>query len=398
MPSPRRLEEGFLGKGKPHRKNEGSRIMNFVSPQNARVSRPTNLAGFGLLVLLCTLPSATMAGQNPVPQSSDSIATAPATALLEGQPSDSQSLSTISGRILDQSGTPVGGAHVTLSREGETQDREVITDDDGKFFFADVAPGLVRVTVTSEGLAPQTLYESLIAGRTYIIPDITLTVATQMTEVHVGVTPAEQAEDEVKEEEKQRMFGVVPNFFVTYEPHPVPLTAKMKFELAWKSASDPFTLSAVGAVAGIEQAGNQWRGYGQGASGYAKRYGASYGDVFVGTYIGSAVLPSLFKQDPRYFYKGTGSKRSRFLHALASSVICKGDNAKLEPNFSNIGGALATGGLASLYYPGSNRNAGRVVLSTALIRVGETAVANVFQEFFIRKVTPSERSSTPDQP
>ena len=372
--------------------------MNFDSRKNGGIFSRTSLLGLTLCVLLWTLPPAAKAAQNPASQSPDSIATDSLTKAFEAQQSNMPSPGTISGRIMDQSGAPVGGARVTLAREGQSKEAEVITDDDGRFFFADVAPGLVQLTVTSEGLAPQTFYETLNAGQTYIVPDITLTIATQMTEVHVGVTPAELAQDEVKEEEKQRVFGVIPNFYVSYDPHPVPLRAKMKFELAWKSASDPFTLSAVGAVAGIEQATNQWRGYGQGVSGYAKRYGASYGDVFAGTYIGSAVLPSLFKQDPRYFYKGTGSKRSRLLHALASSIICRGDSGRPEPNYSNIGGALATGGLANLYYPASERNGARVVLSTALIRIGETAVAGVFQEFFIRKVTPNLPASASTQP
>lgn len=383
---------------KQDRKYEGSQVMNYDPQRNGRLPTRRSLVELGLLVLLCSLPFAAKAGQNPAPLPSDSISTGSVARTLEGQQSALQSSGTISGRVIDQSGSAVGGARVTLTREGDSQNREVTTDDDGRFAFADVAPGLVQVTVTSEGLASQTLYEPLDVGQTYIIPDITLAIATQMTEVHVGVTPAELAQDEVKAEEKQRMFGVIPNFFVTYESHPVPLTTKLKFELARKSASDPFTLGAVGAVAGIEQAGNQWRGYGQGVGGYAKRYGASYGDVFVGTFIGSAALPSLLKQDPRYFYQGKGSKRSRFLHAFKGAVICRGDNGRSEPNYSNIGGAFATGALANLYYPASQRNGARVVVSTALIRIGETAVANVFQEFFVAKVTPSLRTRSSTQP
>lgn len=373
-------------------------MMNFDCQQNSRALKRASLVVLSVAALLCTLSSAAKAGQDPA-TASDSLASGSvASASLQGLQSDLQLSGTITGRVIDQSGAPVGGAHVTLGREGQTQDREVITDDEGRFLFSAVAPGLAQLTVTSEGLATQTLYETLNAGQAYIVPDITLTIATQVTQVVVGVTPAEQAEDEVKEEEKQRMFGVVPNFFVTYEPHPVPLTAKMKFELAWKSSSDPFTLSAVGAVAGIEQAGHQWKEYGQGASGYAKRYGASYADVFAGTYIGSAVLPSVLKQDPRYFYKGTGSKPSRLLHALAGAVICRGDNGRSEPNYSNIGGAFATGALANVYYPASQRSGAKVVLSTALIRIGETAVANVFQEFVVRKVTPDLPDRAPAQP
>lgn len=371
--------------------------MNFDSQQDGLFLR-IGLAALGLWVLLCALPSAAKAQQNPAPQSPDSFAVGSAMETFEGPQADPQSSGSIAGKVIDQSGIPVGGAHVTMAREGQTRHREAITDGDGRFFFSDVAPGHVQLIVTSEGLATQTLFEEVNAGQACVIPDVTLAVATQLTEIRVGVTPGELADDEVKKEETQRVFGVIPNFYVSYDAHPVPLTTKLKFELAWKSASDPFTLGAIAAVAGIEQTGNQWRGYGQGVGGYAKRYAASYGDAFAGTYIGGAVLPSLLKQDPRYFYKGTGSKRSRLLHALASAVICKGDNGKLEPNYSNIGAAFATGGLANLYYPANQRNGARVVLWTALIRVGETAVANVFQEFFARKVTPNLGARAPAQP
>ena len=163
-----------------------------------------------------------------------------------------------------------------------------------------------------------------------------LTIATQVTEVHVGLTPDELAEVQIKDQEKQRVLGFIPNFYVSYVPNAAALSSKRKFELAWKSASDPVTFAAVGFVAGLDQAGDRWGAYGQGAQGYAKRFGATYADVFVGTFIGSAALPSLLKQDPRYFYKGTGTKRSRILYALANSVICKGDNGRWQANYSSI--------------------------------------------------------------
>lgn len=353
-----------------------------------------------ILILLLATMSAPAKGQQAPPGQAGDTGTGNSTATQDvfSAQKNVQMPGSIGGKVIDQSGAAVGGARVTLVREGQSQTQEAMTDDDGQFSFANVAPGPFQLTVTSPGLAPQTLDETLSAGQAYTLPDVMLVVATQVTEVHVGVTPAELAEDEVKEQEKQRMFGIIPNFFVTYEPHPHPLTAKLKFELAWKSVSDPFTLSAVGAVAGIEQANNQWKSYGQGASGYAKRYGASYADVLAGTYIGSAVLPSILKQDPRYFYKGRGSKRSRLLHALASAIICKGDNGRSEPNFSNIGGAFATGALANTYYPSTQRSGARVLFSIALIRIGETAVANVFQEFLVPKVTPNLPTRSPAEP
>lgn len=357
----------------------------------------SSLLCLGACVLVGAWPGLAQTQQGAAAETAASSA-ASNSETLQSQQSDAQALGTIRGKVIDQSGAAIGGARVSLSVEGQSENLQAITDDDGQFFFGGLAPGTVGLTITSPGLTPQTLYETLRPGQADVLADVVLTVATQVTEVRVGVPPAELATDEVKAEEKQRVFGLIPNFFVTYEPHPVPLSTKLKFELAWKSASDPFTLGAIGAVAGIEQASKQWKGYGQGAGGYAKRYGASYTDVFAGTFIGSAVLPSVLKQDPRYFYKGHGSKRSRLLHALSSAVITRGDNGRLEPNYSNIGGAFATGGLANLYYPSNQRNGARVVVSTALIRIGETAVAGVFQEFFSSKVTPNVSTRLSTQP
>jgi hypothetical protein len=368
--------------------------------QSLGLGRPL-VIGLSILAFLgLALPAAVRSQQEPAAQSPANPSSAPTQAddSASAQQSGPQTLGTIRGKVVDQSGAAISGARVALSREDQAQELQTETDDNGLFFFASLAPGLLQLTFSSEGLTGQAIYETLSAGESLTVPDVVLIVATQVTEVRVGVTPVEKAEDEVQAEEKQRIFGLIPNFYVTYDPHPVPLTPKLKFRLAWKSSVDPFTLLAIGAVAGAEQAGNQWRGYGQGAQGYAKRYGASYGDVFGGTFIGGAVLPSLLKQDPRYFYQGTGSKKSRILHALASSVVCRGDNGKLEPNYSNIGGAFAAGGLANLYAPPGSRSGARLVVSTALIRLGETAVAGIFQELFIRKVTPSLRNGTPDQP
>ena len=98
----------------------------------------------------------------------------------------------------------------------------------------------------------------------------------------------------------------------------------------------------------------------------AKRYGAGYADIVTGTFIGSAILPSLLKQDPRYFYKGTGSTRSRILYAIANSVICKGDNGRWQANYSSILGSLAAGGISNLYYPAQDRNGAGLTFENAL--------------------------------
>ena len=215
-----------------------------------------------------------------------------------------------------------------------------------------------------------------------------MAVATAVTDVEVGLSKTEVAEEQIKVEEKQRVLGVLPNFYVSYIPDAVPLSSKQKFKLAGKTVIDPFTFVFVGGAAGVQQAQNHFREYGQGAQGYGKRYGAGYADMVAGTFIGSAILPSLLKQDPRYFYKGTGSMPSRFLYAIANSVICKGDNGHWQANYSNILGNLAAGGISNLYYPAQDRDGAGLTFENATIGVGASAVANLVQEFVIRKLTP----------
>ena len=274
-----------------------------------------------------------------------------------------------------------------LTPEDQSKKQEMLSGDDGQFSFANIAPGSFQLTVTSEGFTAQTFSGTLHSGEICVVPQIKLVVAPNITVVRVGLTKTEVAEVQIKEEEKQRVLGFMPNFYVSYDPDPAPLNSKQKFELAWKTTVNPVSFGMIGAIAGIQQADNSFSGYGQGAQGYGKRYGAAYADFVAGTYIGSAILPSLLKQDPRYFYKGSGSKRSRILYAVANSVICKGDNGRWQANYSSVLGSLAAGGISNLYYPGTDRGA-ELTFENAGIGIGATAAANVLQEFIVRKLTP----------
>jgi hypothetical protein len=299
---------------------------------------------------------------------------------------------TISGTVVDRSGAAVTGARVTLTRQspnqGQTPSQEILSGDDGQFSFANIAPGPFVLTVTSASFAAQTFSGTLRPGEIYVVPPIQLAVATAVSEVRVTAPTIEIAEVEIAEEEKQRVFGFIPNFYVSYVPNAAPLTSGQKFKLAWKTTIDPVTFVEVGVIAGVGQAQNQFGGYGQGAAGYGRRYGAAYGDFVSGTFIGGAVLPSLLKQDPRYFYKGTGSTRSRALYAIANSVICKGDNGRWQPGYSAILGSIAAGSISNAYYPPNDRGAA-LVFENALIGIGANAAANLFQEFIVKKLTPN---------
>ncbi len=347
-------------------------------------------------------------GQNPqptpVPGSKDQGTAAAAGQLpaqLTAQPPAQQLSGSIRGTIVDPSGAVVAGARVQLTGENQGQQglhREVRSGADGQFAFAGAAPGAFQLTITATGFASQTYSGNLQAGETQTVGPIALNLANAVTEVNVGLSQVEVAEEQIKVEEKQRVLAVIPNFYVTYVPNAAPLDAKQKFSLAWKTVIDPFTFVVVAGAAGVEQWQNHFAGYGQGAQGYGKRFGAGYADTVTGTFIGEAILPSLLKQDPRYFYKGTGSTASRFAYALANALICKGDNGRWQPNYSNIGGSLAAGGLSNLYYPKQDRNGADLTFENAAIGIGATGIANLFQEFIVRKLTRKVPRQAPGNP
>jgi Carboxypeptidase regulatory-like domain len=360
---------------------------------------PQRMVWLGLSVLLFALPG--FAQSQPPPSvpgagSSRPDATATATSVDPDLP-ERQLPGSMSGIIVDETGAAIVGSQVKLTRGDQSKFQEVVSGDDGQFSFDNIAPGPFQLTVASVGFTTQTIAGTLHSGEIFVVPQIKLAIAPNVTVVRVGLTKTEAAEVQIKAEEKQRVLGFMPNFYVNYDPDPVPLNSKQKFELAWKTTVNPASFGIVGAIAGVQQADNSFSGYGQGAQGYAKRYGAAYADFVSGTFIGAAILPSVLKQDPRYFYKGTGSKPSRILYAMANAVICKGDNGHWQANYSNILGSLASGGISNLYYPSTDRGA-ELTFENAGIGIGATAVANVLQEFIVRKLTPHLAERDPTNP
>jgi hypothetical protein len=113
--------------------------------------------------------------------------------------------------------------------------------------------------------------------------------------------------------------------------------------------------------------------------------------------IGGALLPSLLHQDPRYFYKGTGSVTSRALYAISTVVICKGDNGKWQPNYSNVLGNLAAAGISNAYYPSTDRDNARVTIDNALIGTASGAIGSLIQEFLLKKISRGVHAA-PSQP
>jgi hypothetical protein len=191
----------------------------------------------------------------------------------------------------------------------------------------------------------------------------------------------ETAAEQIKKQEHQRVLGLIPSFNVSNIPNAVAMTPKQKFQLAFRSATDPVTFGIAAIDAGISQAENEYPGYGQGAQGYFKRWGASYADTFDGNMLGNALFPSLLHQDPRYFRKGSGKLGSRLWYAALTTLRCKGDNGHWQPNISNVLGNVAAGGIANLYYPSADRGAG-LIFERAFTVTAEGALGAVFLEFW----------------
>ena len=306
-------------------------------------------------------------------------------------PPDDPSTGTITGTVIARDGSVYEGVHVTLKSALNTAhpptEQTMLTDSSGVYRFSAVVPGIFEITITSSGFTPKIITGTLTSSTTYEAPPVTLAFAAD-SEVEVTASRNEIATEQLHIEEQQRVLGFIPNFYVVYTSNAVPLSSHQKFHLFWRTQIDPLTFVAAAATAGYQQANNDFSGYGQGTQGYFKRFGANYADSFTGNAIGGAILPSILKQDPRYYYLGHGTIRHRALYAMANAVICKGDNGRWQFNYSAIGGSLAAGGISNLYYPASDRNGAGLTFENTGLGIAGGAVGNLFQEFVVRKLTP----------
>jgi hypothetical protein len=201
----------------------------------------------------------------------------------------------------------------------------------------------------------------------------------------VSYSSKEVAAQQLKVEEQQRVLGFIPNIYVTYEPHPEPLTASMKFHLAYKGLTHPTFFAFEALWSGVEQAAST-TDYRQGARGYGERFGANLASGASEALFANAILPSLLHQDPRYFYRGSGTKRSRAWHAVLAPFVCQGDNGKAQPNYSQMGGSLISASLSNTYYPDSQRGPG-LVFTNFGTSMGLHVALGLAQEFILNKFT-----------
>ena len=293
----------------------------------------------------------------------------------------------VRGTVEDASGALIPGAKVEVASVAHEDSRTVLAGEDGTFHVDQLKPGATYVVRVSADGAVTWMSQPILLqpGEALALNDIRL--KTEFTDsITVSASHEEIATAQVQMETQQKIFGVIPNFYTVYDPdHAVPLTPKLKFELATKTSLNPVTIAGVAFMSGVKQVART-PDYQLGAAGYGQRLGATTATGVADILIGGAVLPSLLHQDPRYFYQGTGTSRSRLMHALSSAVVARGDNGKNEFNYSSIGGDLATSALQLTYYPQSNRTAEDFVGQFALA-TGERTLNAVAQEFLFAKLT-----------
>jgi hypothetical protein len=293
---------------------------------------------------------------------------------------------TVTGIVTDETGVAIAEATVTWSQDGTSASMTVATDASGQFSFSPVPSGPYRLVVSAPGFASQTVSGVVSADAAAHLSPIRLRVEFDTISVDVRPT-AVIAEEQIKEEQQQRVLGVVPNYYTVYRNDAVPLTTKQKFELFRASILDPADFAFTGIVAGAQQLRNDYSGFGREESSYLKRYVAFYATIFTRSAIERAILPSVVKQDPRYFFRGTGSTSSRVGYAISTAVARKADNGHWQPNYSGIFGSLAAGALTNFYYPAQDRRGLRLTLENSAVALGTSAAAHLAQEFLFQKLT-----------
>lgn len=294
----------------------------------------------------------------------------------------------LSGSVVDKSGDVLQGAQVTLEGAPGSALRTVESDANGHFEFTGLTPAVYKLTVNAPGMSTFSSQQiPLHAGEFLILPTVTLSVSPITTTVTVNPGNSEQLSvEQLHVAEEQRVAGVIPNFYSSYDWNAPPMLPKQKFQLSIRSIVDPVSFLGVAGIAGAEQYRNVFPTYGGGIQGYGKRYGAALANHVSGTLLGRAVYPSIFHQDPRYFYKGNGSIKSRALYAISAALVARGDNGRWEPNYSLILGHFSAAAISNLYYPAADRGASLVVFN-GLAGIGGDAVANLVREFVLKRFT-----------
>jgi hypothetical protein len=352
-----------------------------------RWSKPFPIAAF-ILLLSKLIPSTASAQESSSLTAQQSVLLdASQPAMILGQSGSQQTeTGSITGTVLDANQDVMQGAKITLQGSAEFSRTEE-SGINGEFAFTGLPPDAYKLTVTAAGMSTFTSHQiPLHAGETQILPAVRLSVSGGVTSVNVIEDKEQLSKEQVRIALQQRIGGVIPNFYSSYDWNAPPMLTKQKFQLGIRSVFDPVAFLSVGAVAGVQQYRNTFPAYGEGIEGYGKRYGANFANHAAGVLLGRAVYASIFHQDPRYFYKGKGSVGSRASYAISAAVIARGDDGHWKPNYSRVLGHFSAAAISNFYYPASDRGASLVLLN-GLVGTGVDAASNLIREFLLKRIT-----------
>ena len=374
------------------------------SLQTARATRKSSRCLFKGIFTLFMFTSVVMpvlvAQESFSSTADDRVVDAPKTTSTQSRVADTSEAGTanLSGTVLDKNREVLQGARVTLAGPSGSTINSVESGNNGQFAFSGLLPDVYKITVTAPGMNAFTSSQiPLHAGEFRILPPVILLISPVTSSVTVTGSQEQLSEEQVHIAVQQRIGRVIPNFYSSYDWNAPPMLAKQKFQLSFRSIIDPVAFLSVAGVAGAEQYRNVFPDYGGGIEGYGKRYGAALANHVSGTLLGRAVYPSIFHQDPRYFYKGKGSIGSRVLYAVSSAVIARGDDGRRMPNYSRVLGHFSAAAISNLYYPSSDRG-GSLVLVNGFAGIGAEAAGNLIREFVLKRITSHVPKQTNGQP
>ncbi len=180
-----------------------------------------------------------------------------------------------------------------------------------------------------------------------------------------------------------RIFEVLPNYGTVETAKDLPaLTTGQKFHLAFAGVTDWATFPFIAALAGIDQANNSPQSWGQGWGAYAQRYGASYGDNGIGTFMTTAIFPSMLHEDPRYYQLGSrGSFGHRAYHAINRLFIVRTDSGNTRFNYSEVIGNATATAFSNVYHAPEDRTFGRNIGTFGMLLMWD-GVSNEMREFW----------------
>jgi hypothetical protein len=178
------------------------------------------------------------------------------------------------------------------------------------------------------------------------------------------------------------IFWIIPNYRADENSGPFqPLRPGQKFRMGFDDSFDPSAFLVAGVFAGIAEAQNQYRDFGDGAPALGKYYAAAFADQAIGNMMTEAIFPVALHQDPRYFVKNRGGIWRRMGYAISREVVTRGDDGANHFNTSEVAGNAVAAGISTLYYPASDRTFGNVANKWGE-QIGLDAFFNVMKEFW----------------